>query len=467
MPDPGQGLGNRLGSLDLVEAAAAVRAGDVTATELTEHYLARIEETEPAVHAWASVDVDGARAAARAADDAVASGAALGALHGVPLGVKDLIDTADWPTSYGSARWAGHVPTRDATAVARLRAAGAVVLGKQATHELAWGGRTDSARLGPTHNPHRRGHIPGGSSGGSAASVAIGSCLGAIGTDTAGSLRIPAALSGCVGYKPTRGRVSRAGVLPLAPSLDHVGALARTVADAAAIVAAIEGPDRADPDTQAFGPGATEPVDVRRLRLAFLAGWPTELLADEVAVAYADTHRWVTAAGIRASCREVVGDPQAPTALLTRILAEAGAQHRPAFEAHPEDFGPDLAELLALPAPSPRDLAEGGAVLARSTAQLLDLLIEHDVLVLPTVPVPAPRIGELTVTLGGRELPVEQVLTRLTSPFNAAGLPVVSVRVGSAGGLPIGAQVVGRPGDDRTALAVAAEIERCYQEEAR
>lgn len=447
-----------LGTLTLVDAAAAIRSGALTSTELTEHCLSRIEQTEPEVHAWTTVDADGARAAAARADAAVGSGTPLGPLHGVPLGVKDLIDTAGLRTTYGSPHWADHVPRKDATAVARLRDAGAVVLGKHATHELAWGGRTDSARFGPTHNPHRRGHIPGGSSGGSAAAVVTGSCLGAIGTDTAGSVRIPAALSGCVGYKPTRGRVSLAGVLPLAPSLDHVGSLARTVADAAAIVAAIEGPDPADPGTQALCP--TTEVDVRRLDLAFLTGWTTALLDDAVGEALARVRRALEDAGLRVTGREMPGEPEGAAALLTRVLVEAGARHRPTYRAHPEDFGADLAELLAGPAPSAGELAGAMAVTARLTAQLCQALTEHDVLVLPTVAVPAPRIGAETVAVAGVELPVELVLTRLTSPFNAAGLPVVSVPVGAADGLPIAVQVAGRPGDDHTVLAVAAEVER-------
>ncbi|MBB3042697.1 amidase [Nocardioides soli] len=448
-----------LDALTLVGAAHAIRTGERTSTELTEHFLARIEETEPAVHAWTTVDADGARAAARAADAAVAAGAPLGALHGVPLGVKDIVDTAGLRTTYGSPRWLDHVPDRDATAVARLRAAGAVVLGKHATHELAWGGRTDSARLGPTHNPHRRDHIPGGSSGGSAAAVAVGSCLGAIGTDTAGSVRIPAALSGCVGYKPGRGRVSLAGVMPLAPSLDHVGALARTVEDAAAIVAAIAGPDPADARTEALAPEDDPELDVRGLDVAFLTGWPTHPLDAGVAAAYAETRRRAVDAGLRVGDREVAGEAGAAEALLTRILAEAGARHRPTYAERPDLFGADLAELLALPAPTPRELAAAEATIARTSAQLFGLFADHDVLVLPTVAVPAPPIGATTVAVGGEHQPVEIALTRLTSPFNAAGLPVVSIPAGTVDGLPVGVQVVAGPGADRRALAVAAAIE--------
>lgn len=410
-----------LGELTLVEAAQAIGAGEVSPVELTEHYLARIEETEPAVHAYFTVAAAQARAAARHAPR--------GPLHGIPLGVKDLIDTAGIRTTYGSPLWEHHIPTQDAAAVAGLRAAGAVILGKHATHELAWGGRTDSAHFGPTHNPHRHGHIPGGSSGGSAASVVVGSCLGAIGTDTAGSVRIPAALSGCVGFKPTRGRISLNGVLPLAPSLDHVGTLARTVADAALIAG--------------LAPGEGGSV-------GFLTGWPTDRLDPGVAAAYDRVRRLLPG-------HEVALSADAPAeAVLTRILAEAGAQHRVAYANRPELFGADLAQLLELPPPTPGELREADNVIEAAGAELHGALAEHDVLVLPTVPVTAPRIG--ATHLGG--VPVELVLTRLTSIFDAMGVPAVSVPVGMVGGLPVAVQVVGRAGADAVALGVAAEIER-------
>jgi aspartyl-tRNA(Asn)/glutamyl-tRNA(Gln) amidotransferase subunit A len=455
-----------LAELTLIEAADAIRDGVVSPVELTEHYLARIAETEPVVHAYTTVAVERARAEAQAAEAAVRAGEALGTLHGIPVGVKDLIDTAGLRTTYGSPAWEHHVPGRDATAVARLRGAGAIILGKHATHELAWGGRTDSAYYGPTHNPHRRDHIPGGSSGGSAASVAAGSSLGAIGTDTAGSVRIPAALSGCVGFKPSRGRVSLAGVKPLAPSLDHVGSLARTVADAAVIVAAIAGVDSRDPGTFELTAGdfpfdpAASPAEGRSYSIAFLSGWPTALLDSGVRAALDRVRDHLSVAGATVGEVEIPGEAPAE-AVLERILAEAGAAHRPAYEQRPDLFGHDLAELLELPAPDPRMLAVAQATTARATASLLEVLAAHDVLVLPTVAVTAPRIGAMHLDLADHVgIPVELVLTRLTSIFNAAGLPAVSVPVGLVEGLPVGLQVVGRPGGDAAALTVAAVIEQ-------
>jgi len=453
-----------LDGLGLLEAAAAVRTREVSPVELVEHVLERIAATEPAVHAYALVDEAGARSAASAAEEAVLRGDALGPLHGVPLGVKDLFDTAGLRTTYGSPRFQTHVPERDATAVARLRAAGAVIVGKHTTHELAWGGRTDSAYYGPTHNPHRAGHIAGGSSGGSGASVAVGSCFGAIGTDTAGSVRIPAALSGCVGFKPSRGRVSLAGVMPLSPTLDHVGALARTVADAAAIIDAVAGHDQADPRTLHLT-DALVPDEITAARIAVPGGWFHELLHPGVREGVTATARHLSNLGLEVEVLDFAGDPDVPHAILTRILFEAGLLHRPAFEAEPTSFGTDLAELLALPGPTPSELADMEAAIARFSAQLLAVLGPYDALLVPTVPVPAPQLGERAVTFAdvAGEVEIEHVLTRLTSPFNAAGLPAVSVPAGLVDGLPVAVQVVGRPYADATTLGVAALAERAVR----
>jgi aspartyl-tRNA(Asn)/glutamyl-tRNA(Gln) amidotransferase subunit A len=445
-------------AVTLAGAAAAVRRGEVSPVDLVERVLARAAETEPDVHAYLTLDAEGARAAAAAAERRVAAGEELGPLHGVPIGVKDLIDTAGLRTTYGSPLFEQHVPSADAVVVARLRRAGAIVVGKHATHELAWGGRTDSAHFGPTHNPHRRDHIAGGSSGGSAASVVVGSALAAVGSDTAGSVRIPAALSGCVGFKPSRDRISLAGVMLLAPSLDHVGTLTRTVADAALLADVIAGPDRDDSRPLPLG-GLAVAVPEASTRVAVLGGWFAELLHPAVRGAVETAADTLRAQGMRVVTVDVPVEPLLTDAILTRILFEAGARHRAAFEREPQAFGPDLAALLSLPTPTPAELALAEQMIAASMASLLAVLDEYDVLLTATVPVPAPRLGERSVAFGTQIVEIEHVLTRLTSPFNAAGLPAVSVPAGEADGLPVGVQVVGRPYDDGRALGVAAAIE--------
>lgn len=427
-------------------AAAAIAAGELSPVELTERLLRRVEETEPAVHAYVTVTGEAALAQAAVLADELAAGTSRGPLHGVPVGIKDLIDTAGVRTTYGSPRFADHVPAEDATAVRSWRRAGAVVLGKHATHELAWGGRTDSAFFGPTHNPYRRGHVPGGSSGGSAASVVAGSSLGGLGSDTAGSVRIPAALSGCVGFKPTRGRVPLDGVLPLAPSLDHLGVLARTVDDAALLMS-----------------GLTAPVGdapLRAPRVGWLGGWFEAVLDAGVREVLMRTRALLEDAGLQVQDVVVPDEPLMPGAVLARILGEAGAFHRAAFEAEPDAFGDDVAELMRMAPPTAERTAADEAAIGRVGAALDDALATCDVLVGATVPIPAPAIGARTVTVDGREWPVELLLTRLTSPFNASGQPAVSVPVGLTGGLPVGLQVVGARSADAVVLDAARHVER-------
>ncbi|MEV4224576.1 amidase [Nonomuraea sp. NPDC049725] len=421
-------------------------ASEPSPVELTERVLAAIEATEPHLNAYALVTAG--RARARAAE--LESGPARGPLHGLPIGIKDLIDTAGVRTAYGSPRFADHVPQRDASAVRALREAGAVILGKHATHELAWGGRTDSAFFGPTHNPYRHGHVPGGSSGGSAASVAAGSSLGALGSDTAGSVRIPAALSGCVGFKPARGRVPLDGVLPLAPSLDHLGVLAPTVDGAARLMSALAAP---------LAPGPSRPP-----RVGWLGGYFDAVLEPGVRAALAAARARLEEHGVPVEDVAVPDEPLMPGAVLARIVREAGAFHRRAFEREPGLFGADVAELMRMPPPAPEETGRQEEAIRRMTARLERALDSCDVLVSATVPITAPPIGAMTAVVAGPagpvEWPIELLLTRLTSPFNAAGLPAVSVPVALAGGLPVGLQLAGAAGRDDLVLDAARLVER-------
>lgn len=426
-------------ALDLVAAGERLRRGDLDAVALTEVYLAQIDRTEPSLNAYVTVDAAGAREAAARAAREIADGRHRGPLHGIPIGVKDLADTAGLTTTYGSARYREHVPRTDARVVTDLRRHGAVILGKHATHEFAWGGRTDGAAYGPTRNPHDPARIPGGSSGGGGASVAARSALAAIGTDTAGSVRIPAALSGCVGLKPTQGWMSLSGVHPLAPSLDVVGMLTRTVRDARLLygVLAAESTD------------ADQPVT----RVALLDD-PTETMAAEAAGAVEWACRRLESAGVGVDQVTIPPVAERAIAVLTWVRAEAERVHREGFASTPENYGKDLATLLDLGPVSDRELRDARAVIDLSVRAVRRALRDHPLLLSATVPVPAPLIGELDLLYGGRHTPVEFVLTRLTSIANAAGVPAMSVPAPSAE-LPVGVQLIGRPHRERDLFAVA------------
>jgi aspartyl-tRNA(Asn)/glutamyl-tRNA(Gln) amidotransferase subunit A len=440
--------------LTLTGAAEAVRDGHLSPIALTEAYLARIAALDPGLNAYVTVTADRARRDAEQAEKEIGQGRYRGPLHGLPIGLKDLYDTAGVTTTAGSALRRDHVPAADSAVAAGLRAAGAVLLGKHATHEFAWGGTTNNPHYGPTRNPYAPDRIPGGSSGGSAASVAARTALASVGTDTCGSIRIPAALSGCVGLKPTSGRISLAGVVPLAPSLDHAGPITRTVADAALLFATLV--------ETAAGPvsGPSTVIDTQPLaglRIGRLRGWFEDVIEPEVVDAVSARTARLADLGCLVEDLEVPDIGPVVDRVFDIVLAEAQPYHREAFERSPESFGRDLRASLAAPAPTADDLATGRRMLRQLTEWLDVILGEVDVLVSAATPATAPPIGANRVSVAGQHLHVEWMLTRLTSIFNVAGLPALSVPAGLSGaGLPIGVQIIGRRLDEATVLRVGA-----------
>ena len=425
--------------LSLREAGARLRAREFSAVELTESSLRRIEQTESAIHAYVRVLADEALQSARQADAELPAGTDRGPLHGMPIGVKDIFDVRGVPTKCGSRVREQAPPARDdATSVARARAAGAVILGKTVTQEFAAGVVSPPAR-----NPWDPARIPGGSSGGSAAAVAAGSASAAFGSDTGGSIRIPASLCGVVGLKPTIGAVAKRGVFPLAWSLDTVGPLARTVEDAAWFLNAIADEPVRDATVE-IGEG------VRGLRL----GMPRPYFFDRLQTSVREAVE--QALGIFAALgAEVIETPwvdaaaaRAASYLINRV--ETVGVHGDGVRATPDLYGAELCLRVQANALYP---GEGyvRALQARSLirSSIAHLYAEHrlDALIVPATPGTAAPADDLFVAAesGDREH-VSLAYTRLTMPFNATGQPVLSVPCGFDGaGLPIGLQIVGRP----------------------
>jgi aspartyl-tRNA(Asn)/glutamyl-tRNA(Gln) amidotransferase subunit A len=426
------------------EIAPRLRRKEVSPVELTRECLDRIEKLNPALNAFITVTAESALAEAHAAESELSRGEWRGPLHGIPIALKDLIDTAGTRTTAASALFEHRVPAQDAEVVRRLRQAGAIILGKNNLHEFAYGGSSLVSFFGEVHNPWNLKHIAGGSSGGSAAAVAAGLCYAAIGTDTAGSIREPAALCGCVGFKPTYGRISTRGVIPLSWSLDHVGPLAATVEDAAIIFQAMAGYDALDVGsmeiaTDDYLSGMAEPPV--ELRIGVPRDHFYEALDDEVAASLEEA-----ISVIRKLVNEVHDvEIDVPTDRTVQA-AESFAFHAEGIERTPDLYQPETL----------RRIRSGEKITAaeyirrrreldsdRRRAQVF--FADVDLLITPTMPIPAPAIAGLKTDPAALR-PAELILLRNTRPFNVWGLPAISVPCGfTEGGLPIGLQIAAPP----------------------
>ena len=426
----------------IVELSLRLRRKEISPAELTRACLDRIEKLNPTLNAFITVTDESALAEARAAEIEIARGEWRGPLHGIPIAIKDLIDTAGTGTTAASAVFERRVPTEDAEVVKRLRRAGAVILGKNNLHEFAYGGSSLVSFFGDVHNPLNTAHIAGGSSGGSAAAVAAGLCYAAIGTDTAGSIREPAALCGCVGIKPTYGRVSARGVIPLAWSLDHVGPLAATVGDAAAVLQAIAGYDPLDvgsADVPASDYVSALREGTKTLRVGIPRAHFYDDLDDEIRAAMEKALAVIaTLVGeVREMQIEVSSDR-------TVQAAESFAYHADNVARVPELYQPETLRRIR----SGEKISAAEYILRRRELDLerrraRNIFAKVDVLVTPTTPIAAPAIADLKKDPAALR-PAELILLRNTRPFNVCGLPAISVPCGfTKSGLPIGLQIAG------------------------
>ncbi|MBW8086467.1 Asp-tRNA(Asn)/Glu-tRNA(Gln) amidotransferase GatCAB subunit A [Streptomyces hygroscopicus subsp. hygroscopicus] len=447
--------------LSLTEAADAIRTGRLSPVELVDSVLHRLEQVDPRLTAYVTVVADEARRAAREAADDVAAGRLRGPLHGVPMGLKDLIDVAGAPTTASSRVRESHRAREDSTVAARLSAAGAVLVGKTHTHEFAYGLTTPQTR-----NAWDTGRVAGGSSGGSAVAVAAGAATFALGTDTGGSIRVPAALNGVVGLKPTYGLVPRHGVTSLSWSLDHVGPLTRTVPDQALVLAALAGHDPRDPaslDVPArdYLPGDAE--DLTGLRVGVPRTYYFDHVDPEVEAAVRHAIDRLQALGARLVEVEI---PLTRYVLATQyglMAPEASAYHERTLRTVPELYQDDVRVLLE----AGELMSAGDYLRAQRSRSLMRqewarLLEEVDVIAAPTVPVTAVKAEESAVTWpDGSVESVADAYVRLSAPANITGVPSLSVPVGQdAAGLPIGMQLLGRPLGERTLLRAGHAYER-------
>jgi aspartyl-tRNA(Asn)/glutamyl-tRNA(Gln) amidotransferase subunit A len=448
-------LADRLGTI--VETTARLVSGDVSARDLTERCLAAIAARNAELRAFITITSDLALAQADRADRERRHGRPLGPLHGVPLSLKDLFHVEGVPTTAASRVCEGRVAGQTAPAVARLIAAGAVVVGKTNLHEFAFGTTSEESAYGPVRHPLDDTRSAGGSSGGSAAAVVAGMCLASIGTDTGGSVRIPSAACGIVGVKPTFGEVPIEGVVPLAPTLDHVGPLARSVADARVLLAVMRG----DPPAAADATPRRAPRAPRGLRCGVLQGYFVERLAPQVRRAFELACARLREAGAVLEPRMIPHAELVAPTYLPLVFAEAAAYHARTLERVPDRYTAAVRlrlELARYVLGEDYERARiGRAVLG---AEVDDALGGCDALLLPTLPVPATPLGASTVAMGDRPEPVRAATLRLTQLFNLTGHPAVSLPLWLPGEpLPCGLQLAGARGGTDALLDVAEAVE--------
>lgn len=430
---------------DISSLAADLRDGRTTSVELVEQSLAAIARLNPILNAFTTVQPDAALANAREADADLARGLDRGPLHGIPVSVKDLVDVKGQITTSGSAVHPDRPAATDAVCIRRLRAAGAVIVGKNVLHEFAYGATGDRSSHGASRNPWNTNKISGGSSGGGAVATAAGLVPLAVGTDTAGSVRVPAALCGVVGFKPAYGAISVEGVRPLATSLDHVGVFARTATDAALGYAVMAG--------RTLRPHSDAP------RVAWID--PTCIGPTDTSIV-ATVRRALGRAGIATDHTELPFPAGELFSVLSVLQAsEAYTEHIDDLADHEPDIDPEVVERLV----RGRDMPAWRYVRADRTRDMLraataGLLSQFDVLAMPTVPTVATDIGQRAHRIDGHAVEVRSALLSLTCPWNLTGHPALSVPAGTVSGLPVGLQLIAAPGSEHLIFDLAERVER-------
>jgi aspartyl-tRNA(Asn)/glutamyl-tRNA(Gln) amidotransferase subunit A len=432
----------------IAETAEQIRRQKISPVELVRECLEAIDRLNPTLNAFITVSADSALAEAKKAEQEIQSGNWRGPLHGIPVGLKDLIDTAGIRTTAASGVFRDRIPAEDADVVKQLKAAGAVIVGKQNLQEFAYGSSSVISHFGPVRNPVNPEFIAGGSSSGSAAAVAVGMCYAAIGTDTAGSIRQPASICGVVGLKPSYGLVSTRGIIPLSQSLDHAGPITRCVEDAAIVLDAIAG------SGESYSEGLQDGIH------DFVIGVPRKYFYEDLdtEIASAIEKAIQRLAGLAQSVREVECSVEQDR---TVFNAESRAYHRDKMASSAELYDPETLRRLNTGDPvSDADYQNALAELRRTREKISGMFTDVDILVTPTVPAAPLRISDLLGNIS-KLRPSEILLLRNTRPVNVWGLPAISVPCGfTSQGLPIGLQIIGPPFGEQKILHVASAFER-------
>jgi len=437
--------------MTIEEFGRRLRAHELTALETTNACLRRIDELQPSLNAFIRVMTDEARRDAETADRELAAGRDRGPLHGVPIAVKDIIDVKSIPTTAASRVRERHVARADAPVIARLRDAGAVIIGKTNLDEFAFGTTSENSAFGAVHHPLDPSRSPGGSSGGSAVAVAARMALAALGTDTGGSIRIPAAACGIVGLKPTLGEISTDGVVPLSKTFDHVGPFARTVGDARLLHQAMSALR-----------GADLPRSAKDLRLGIPRGYLTDLLDGDVRACFDQAAAALRKAGATLTDISIPHASMTPAVYVHIHSSEGATYHARTLDAVPDRYTPVVRSRLEVGryvlAQDYQRAMEGRDLLRR---ELDEALTGCDALMLPTLPMTAPPAGAETIIVNGAPEPVRALMLRLTQLFNVTGNPAISIPCGAtADGLPVGLQFVGHRNQTERLLSVTLVVEQ-------
>ncbi len=454
----------------LSELAERIRKREVSPVEVIEAHLRQIEALNPKLFAFITVTAESARREAKAAEAEIAAGRYRGPMHGIPYGAKDIFNTAGVRTTNGSSFFRDHVPAEDAESVARLRRAGAILLGKCHTHEFAAAPTTINPHYGTTRNPWNLERMVGGSSGGSAAAVAAGLCPAALGSDTGASIRLPAALCGIVGLKPTHGRVSLSGVCPNTLSFDHVGPMTRTARDAALMLQAMAGYDPQDPmsrDVPVPNFAARIGAGVRGTRIGLCPDFHNHIEVDgEVAEAFDRAVQVFRRLGAQVETVPFPHYERMARAMLAILGAEFAEFHRPFYEQNPDGYGKDVRERLEGAFKTTTDeyvrALRERELLRREVAALFTRV---EALILPSTACPAPPIETLTARINGKDVYAVWINRPLQTPHNLTGCPAVAVPMGfSREGLPLSLQIVGPQWGEAEVLGIAHAYEEATPE---